>query len=147
MMMYLDVIFAYLVGLLGCGYVMYRSLWDNVTLLAEFRQDGRLQALVLVGLLLWPLTLWVLPLASNLWARVIGRMDKRIVALLVQGQRFEADSFARKALVEAYEPLPQSVVEVRTKTGAGILHCKNALKESFGGVEEAVEILKRQGQA
>ncbi len=39
------------------------------------------------------------------------------------------------------------VKEIRTRTNAGILDCKNALLEADGDVEKAVEALKRHGIA
>lgn len=39
------------------------------------------------------------------------------------------------------------VKELRTKTGAGIMDCKNALAESNGNVEEAITFLRKKGLA
>ena len=39
------------------------------------------------------------------------------------------------------------VKELREKTGAGMMDCKNALKESGGDMEKAVEILRKKGIA
>ncbi len=41
----------------------------------------------------------------------------------------------------------QAVKELRDKTGAGMMDCKNALKESDGDIEQAVEILRKRGIA
>lgn len=41
----------------------------------------------------------------------------------------------------------QSVKELRTATGAGILDCKTALEESEGDFDKAVEYLKKKSQA
>ena len=41
----------------------------------------------------------------------------------------------------------QTVKELREKTGAGMMDCKNALKESGGDMEKAVEILRKKGIA
>ena len=38
------------------------------------------------------------------------------------------------------------VKELREKTGAGIMDCKEALKASSGDVEEAIEYLRKKGQ-
>lgn len=38
------------------------------------------------------------------------------------------------------------VKELRDKTGAGIMDCKEALKASSGSVEEAIDYLRRKGQ-
>ena len=40
-----------------------------------------------------------------------------------------------------------AVKKLRDKTNAGIMDCKNALKESNGDVEKAIEILRKQGKA
>lgn len=40
----------------------------------------------------------------------------------------------------------EMVKELREKTGAGIMDCKEALKASSGLVEEAIEYLRRKGQ-
>ena len=39
------------------------------------------------------------------------------------------------------------VKELRTKTGAGMLDCQNALKESGGNMEKAVDFLRKKGLA
>jgi len=39
------------------------------------------------------------------------------------------------------------VKELRDKTGAGMMDCKNALKEAGGDMEKAVEILRKRGVA
>ena len=39
------------------------------------------------------------------------------------------------------------VVELREKTGAGLIDCKRALSESGGDMEEAVSILRKKGVA
>ena len=39
------------------------------------------------------------------------------------------------------------VKELRAKTGAGILDCKNALKESDGDMEKAIKLLRERGKA
>jgi elongation factor Ts len=39
------------------------------------------------------------------------------------------------------------VKELRAKTGAGVLDCKNALKESEGDMEKAIKLLREQGKA
>ncbi len=39
------------------------------------------------------------------------------------------------------------VKELRDKTGAGMMDCKNALKEADGDMEKAVEILRKKGVA
>jgi len=41
----------------------------------------------------------------------------------------------------------KTVKELREKTGAGMMDCKNALKESGGDIEKAVEILRKKGIA
>ena len=40
-----------------------------------------------------------------------------------------------------------SVKDLREKTGAGMVDCKNALVEADGNVEQAVEILRKKGMA
>ena len=39
------------------------------------------------------------------------------------------------------------VGDLRAKTGAGLVDCKNALKETNGNVEEAITILRKKGVA
>lgn len=39
----------------------------------------------------------------------------------------------------------KQVMSVRTKSGAGIMACKNALKETSGNEEKAIEILRKKG--
>jgi elongation factor Ts len=39
------------------------------------------------------------------------------------------------------------VKELRAKTGAGVLDCKNALKEVEGDMEKAIKLLREQGKA
>lgn len=39
------------------------------------------------------------------------------------------------------------VAELRAKTGAGIVECKNALEETGGNIEDAVEVLRKKGIA
>jgi elongation factor Ts len=41
----------------------------------------------------------------------------------------------------------QQVKELRERTGAGFMDCRNALVESAGDVEQAVQILRKRGQA
>jgi len=40
----------------------------------------------------------------------------------------------------------KNVQELRTKTGAGMMSCKKALQESNGDFEQAVDILRKQGE-
>ena len=42
---------------------------------------------------------------------------------------------------------PQSVKELRERTGAGMMDCKNALVETSGDVEKAVVLLRERGVA
>ncbi|MEO0071377.1 MAG: translation elongation factor Ts [candidate division WOR-3 bacterium] len=39
------------------------------------------------------------------------------------------------------------VVELRRRTGAGVVDCKTALEESEGNIEQAIEILRKRGIA
>ena len=39
------------------------------------------------------------------------------------------------------------VKELREKTGAGMMDCKKALNETNGNMEEAIEVLRKNGQA
>ena len=39
------------------------------------------------------------------------------------------------------------VKELREKTGAGMTDCKKALSETNGNMDEAIEILRKNGQA
>ncbi len=41
---------------------------------------------------------------------------------------------------------PKLVVDLRERTGAGIVECKKALDEAEGDMEKAVEILKKKGE-
>jgi elongation factor Ts len=41
----------------------------------------------------------------------------------------------------------KEVKELRDRTGAGMLDCRNALSESDGDIERAIEILRSRGQA
>ena len=41
----------------------------------------------------------------------------------------------------------QQVKELREKTGAGMMDCKNALSESGGDMEQAIVILRKKGLA
>src|SRR5687767_173722 len=45
------------------------------------------------------------------------------------------------------EITPQQVKQLREKTGAGMMDCKNALTEAGGDQEKAVEILRKKGLA
>jgi elongation factor Ts len=40
-----------------------------------------------------------------------------------------------------------TVADLRAKTGAGLIDCKNALKEANGNMEEAITILRKKGVA
>jgi len=42
-------------------------------------------------------------------------------------------------------PTAGIVKQLREKTGAGIMECKNALKETGGNLEKAVEVLRKKG--
>jgi elongation factor Ts len=39
------------------------------------------------------------------------------------------------------------ISKLRTMTGAGMMDCKNALTESNGDFDKAVEIIRKKGQA
>lgn len=41
----------------------------------------------------------------------------------------------------------QSVAELRKRTGAGMVACKKALEQTKGGMEEAIIILRKKGEA
>src|SRR5262245_20857165 len=41
----------------------------------------------------------------------------------------------------------QVVKEMRERTGAGMMDCKAALKETGGGMEQAVDLLRKRGLA
>ena len=58
----------------------------------------------------------------------------------------EAISEAGKQIKqEAQEISAKVVAELRKKTDAGIMECKNALKECKGNIEEAIEYLRKKG--
>ena len=40
-----------------------------------------------------------------------------------------------------------TVKELRERSGAGVIECKNALEQAGGNVEQALEILRQQGLA
>ncbi len=40
----------------------------------------------------------------------------------------------------------EQIKELRKKTGASIMECKNALKESQGNIEQAINILRKKGE-
>ena len=42
---------------------------------------------------------------------------------------------------------PQMVKELRERTGAGMMDCKNALLESQGDIEQAIDVLRKKGLA
>src|SRR5688572_16861680 len=42
---------------------------------------------------------------------------------------------------------PQMVKELRERTGAGMMDCKNALLESKGDMETAIDVLRKKGLA
>ena len=39
------------------------------------------------------------------------------------------------------------IQKLRTMTGAGMMDCKNALTESNGDLEKAIELIRKRGQA
>jgi len=41
----------------------------------------------------------------------------------------------------------KTVADLRARTGAGIVDCKNALEEADGNVEQAIEVLRKKGAA
>jgi len=41
----------------------------------------------------------------------------------------------------------QMVKELRERTGAGMMDCKNALNEAAGDIEKAIDILRKKGLA
>jgi elongation factor Ts len=41
---------------------------------------------------------------------------------------------------------PKLVVQLRERTGAGIVECKNALDEANGDIEKAIEVLRKKGE-
>jgi elongation factor Ts len=42
---------------------------------------------------------------------------------------------------------PQMVKELRERTGAGMMDCKNALTETAGDIEQAIDVLRKKGLA
>jgi elongation factor Ts len=46
-----------------------------------------------------------------------------------------------------YKPSPKEVTELRQRTGAGMMDCRNALAESSGDMDKAVENLRKRGIA
>jgi elongation factor Ts len=42
---------------------------------------------------------------------------------------------------------PQMVKELRERTGAGMMDCKNALLEANGEIEQAIDVLRKKGLA
>ena len=47
----------------------------------------------------------------------------------------------------AYKPSMTEIKELRERTGAGIKDCKNALVETAGDVESAIDSLRKSGIA
>ena len=47
----------------------------------------------------------------------------------------------------AYKPTMTEIKELRERTGAGIKDCKNALVETAGDVESAIDVLRKKGIA
>ncbi|MEC4675227.1 MAG: translation elongation factor Ts [Nitrospirota bacterium] len=43
--------------------------------------------------------------------------------------------------------MSENVKELRAKTGAGILNCQSALKETDGNIEKAIDLLRQKGLA
>ena len=44
-----------------------------------------------------------------------------------------------------YKPTAKEVAALRERTGAGMMDCKNALEETSGDIEKAVDLLKKKG--
>jgi elongation factor Ts len=61
--------------------------------------------------------------------------------------RLKVDIKIREEEIEMAEITATVVKELRDKTGAGMMDCKNALKESDGDMEKAVDILRTKGIA
>ena len=61
--------------------------------------------------------------------------------------RLKVDIKIREEEIEMAEITATIVKELRDKTGAGMMDCKNALKESDGDMEKAVDILRTKGIA
>lgn len=59
--------------------------------------------------------------------------------------KHEAKDFASEIKGQAQEISAKVVAELRKKTDAGIMECKNALKECKGNIEEAIEYLRKKG--
>ena len=45
----------------------------------------------------------------------------------------------------SYKPAAKEVAALRERTGAGMMDCKNALEETNGDIEKAVDVLKKKG--
>ena len=45
----------------------------------------------------------------------------------------------------SYKPTAKEVAALRERTGAGMMDCKNALEETSGDIEKAVDLLKKKG--
>lgn len=59
--------------------------------------------------------------------------------------KHEAKDLASGIKGQAQEIPAKVVAELRKKTDAGIMECKNALKECKGNIEEAIEYLRKKG--
>lgn len=67
------------------------------------------------------------------------------IANAAQHLKDEAKEFAKEAQKQTQEISAKLVKELRNKTDAGIMECKNALKECAGNIEEAIELLRKKG--
>jgi elongation factor Ts len=53
----------------------------------------------------------------------------------------------RTTVASASAVTTKLIAELRARTGAGMMDCKKALEETHGDLEQAVELLRRKGQA
>jgi len=48
-------------------------------------------------------------------------------------------------MADGYAPSAAEVKELRERTGAGVMECKNALEEAGGDLDRALEVLRQRG--
>lgn len=70
---------------------------------------------------------------------------KNAVGTLGKQLKEEAKELSKEVGAKTQEISAKLVKQLRDKTDAGIMECKNALKECAGNIEEAIEYLRKKG--
>ncbi|STQ87179.1 elongation factor Ts [Helicobacter muridarum] len=70
---------------------------------------------------------------------------KKAASMLGEQLKEEAKDLAKEVGAKTQEISAKLVKQLRDKTDAGIMECKNALKECAGNIEEAIEYLRKKG--